>query len=216
MRGWLEGAANVSQVLSGIALPVVLFILGQQYEDRQRQNEAIEQLRRDLIDVGNYVTDSDINKQQYRLQIINMMIDRGEQVPPALYNFVQTASVSENIATKQVAAQVLARVPRLFIHIRSDSQRADVTRLVAALGNVELNGAKMVVPEVRLVETFPKRSQLRFLKAADGPEAAELLNILKAHIPDLTIRDMSKDFGDKDFAKPRTYELWLAPGASLN
>lgn len=214
MRGWLDVSANISQILSGIALPVVLFFLGQQYEERQRQNDAIEQLRRDLIDVGNYLTDRDAQKQQYGLEIINMMIDRGEQIPPALYNSVLNVSVSTaSDATKQTASEVLARVPRLFIHIRSDAQRPEVSRLVASLGEVRLKGATLVVPEVRIVDAFPKQSQLRFLKSADGDEATELLNILKPHVPDLVLRDMSKDFDDKDFAKPRTYELWLASTA---
>ncbi|HET6156790.1 MAG TPA: hypothetical protein VFE34_00460 [Dongiaceae bacterium] len=217
MRGWLDVLGNISQILSGIALPVVLFFLGQQYEERQRQNDAIEQLRRDLIDVGNYLTDRDTQKQQYGLEIINMMIDRGEQIPPALYNSVLNVSVStESDATKQTASEVLARVPRLFIHIHSDAQRPSATKLVASLGDVRLKGATLVVPEVRIVDAFPKQSQLRFLKSVDQPEASELLNILKLHIPDLVLKDMSKDFDDKDSAKPRTYELWLAPTEAVN
>jgi hypothetical protein len=61
------------------------------------------------------------------------------------------------------------------------------------------------------VDSGPQTSQLRFFKTKDEPEARELFAILGRIVPELELKDFSRQYGRVGWLNPGHYELWLSP-----
>ncbi len=94
--------------------------------------------------------------------------------------------------------------PMLFIHIRSESQRAQARSVVGGLARLSI-----VVSGIGVDEGGPTQADLRYFRAGERDEANYLARALgKLGVSGLRVRQVG---GHEAAAVPRHYELWLAP-----
>lgn len=94
--------------------------------------------------------------------------------------------------------------PMLFIHIRSESQRAQARNIASGLARLSI-----VVSGVRVEESGPLRGDLRYYRSGERDEANYLARALaKLGTPGLRVTQVA---GHEAAAVPRHYELWLPP-----
>jgi hypothetical protein len=92
----------------------------------------------------------------------------------------------------------------LFIHVRSAAQRAQAERLVKPLA---AQGVR--VTGIKLIDTGPAATDLRYFYRGDARNTAQLVRVLrKLGLSTVRVKHIS---GLEARATPRQYELWLAP-----
>ena len=101
--------------------------------------------------------------------------------------------------------------PRVWLHVRSDSQKQVAQEILNSLKEDKLHGRSIELKPVRTVDFGPDESQLRYFKQVDEEEVQVLLELLKKLIPGLVLRDLSKQYAQAGWIKPGHYELWLSP-----
>lgn len=101
--------------------------------------------------------------------------------------------------------------PRVFIHIRSESDRASAELFRQALIEKHVNGRHFDVPPVEYIKYGPRQTSLRVLKQEDVKEAGQIVEVLiSMGCPeDLSVRDISHRYEDDRRVRRRTYELWF-------
>ena len=94
--------------------------------------------------------------------------------------------------------------PMVFIHIRSESQRAQARSLASGLDQLNI-----VVSGIRLDESGPIRGDLRYYRKGERDEANYLARALgRLGAPGVRVTPVA---GHEAAAVPRHYELWLPP-----
>lgn len=94
--------------------------------------------------------------------------------------------------------------PMLFIHIRSESQRAQARSVASGLARQGI-----VVSGIGVDESGPTQTDLRYYRSGERDEANYLGRALgKLGVSGLRVRQIA---GHEAAAVPRHYELWLAP-----
>ncbi len=107
--------------------------------------------------------------------------------------------------------QLSTEPARFWVHIRSDRQKEIGKKLLEIVTNANLERRKIESKPLQLVDFGPEKSQLRFFKQQDKIEAAELLEMLRKYIPQIELRDMSREYVNVGWLKSGHYELWLSP-----
>jgi len=93
----------------------------------------------------------------------------------------------------------------VYVHVRSEAQRAWAERLVRPLARKGIR-----VTGIRMVKTGPGESDLRYFRAQEAGEAARVARALReAGVPAPRVKRVA---GFESQSKPRQFELWLAPG----
>jgi hypothetical protein len=115
-------------------------------------------------------------------------------------------------AANRLFASLGGALPRVYIQVNSDAQRAVANKLRDALNQTLLNGDPVVVPKIQKVpaEEAPRNLELRYLKVGDDKEARKLADLLSKQVH-LVIepKNLSSQFDSRNDIKPRTYELWF-------
>jgi hypothetical protein len=94
--------------------------------------------------------------------------------------------------------------PMLFIHIRSESQRAQARSVAGGLARLSI-----VVSGIGVDESGPTQADLRYFRGGERDEATYLARALgKLGVSGLRVRQVA---GHEAAAVPRHYELWLGP-----
>ena len=122
--------------------------------------------------------------------------------PPA---FKVDAPPGPPLAAKKVRAVANAENdPMLFIHIRSESQRAQARGVASGLARQGI-----VVSGIGVDESGPTQADLRYFRSGERDEANYLGRALgKLGVSGLRVRQIT---GHEAAAVARHYELWLAP-----
>ena len=102
---------------------------------------------------------------------------------------------------------------QLWVHIRSDSQKALAREILNRLTSAESTPWKIERKPIQQVSAGPRKSQLRYFKKTDQAQAHELFTLLRREIPQLELADLSRQYESLIWIRPGHYELWL--GADL-
>ncbi len=100
---------------------------------------------------------------------------------------------------------------RLWVHVRSDSQERIGDEILNIVTDTKLEERSIEWKPVQVVDFGPRESQLRYFKRQDESEARELFGILRGLIPQLELKDLSRQFARVGWIKSGHYELWLSP-----
>jgi len=95
-------------------------------------------------------------------------------------------------------------VPRVYIHIRDESQRPAAQTIEKAL---ESKG--FTVPGIQKVNTGPNKTEVRFFRSSEEDLARSAVAALPISGVDA---NYVKGYENSQGIRPRHYELWLAPG----
>jgi len=104
--------------------------------------------------------------------------------------------------------------PRLWLHVRSSAQEKTIQETGVWLKSISLGGRTIEVRPIQILNTGPSESQLRFFRIQDKNEAEQLFHELKKALPQLQLKDFSRQYQSIDWLKPGHYELWLTPDVS--
>lgn len=105
------------------------------------------------------------------------------------------------------------KVIRIFLHVGDKEQFSGARELQWSLGGASLDGTRIVVQGIEVVEGGGDDS-LRCLKRQDCARAGEVAAIVNAELRgrSLRVRDLSRTYERARNVRPGTYEVWLAPG----
>jgi hypothetical protein len=95
--------------------------------------------------------------------------------------------------------------PRVYFHIRNDSQRTQAKQLAA---NLE-SRANVVVPGVQRIGTGPPDTELRYFKSGEKQEAEKIADELSSWGLKVDTKYVP-GFESSNKIRPRHYELWIA------
>lgn len=117
---------------------------------------------------------------------------------PAQVQKTLNESVSSNAET--------AALPRVFIHIRSESQRSAAQKVTSTLRQQGYQ-----VPGIQiLVKTGPDKTQVRYFHSEEEVEAQKVLDLLAASGVTNAAKTPTLIPGYPDIRR-RQYEIWFAP-----
>ena len=159
--------------------------------------------------IGNLNTE----KAQLQTQIADLQKQKadadklGSAVASALYaaNPKQAQKTIEDSLNSNPDAGIH---PRIFVHIRSASQRP-AARQVADVARQK----GYIVPGIQiLVESGPDETQVRYFHAADEAEAQKILDELTAGGV-ANVAAKPNFIAGHDEIRPRQYEIWFAPNS---
>lgn len=115
-----------------------------------------------------------------------------------------TAAVTE---LRQTAAQEFSAAalrPRVYLHIVDETQRNAVLPAQRALEE-----AGFVVPGIELVEAGPNRSEVRFFRTEERPEAERIQQVAGRGSTVFVVRDLSARYSDASI-RPGHFEIWFS------
>jgi hypothetical protein len=104
--------------------------------------------------------------------------------------------------TRTAASEPAA--PQLYIHVRSEAQRAYAERMIEPLAR---HGIR--VSGIKVVSAGPPVSDLRYFRSADRAEALRINRALD--VVGTPAQRLKYIGGDEEQAPRRQYELWLSP-----
>lgn len=131
------------------------------------------------------------------------------ELPELIQQNVQNAAQSYDRTSSPL--QLSTEPARLWVHVRSDRQKEIGKKLLEIVTNSNLERRKIESKPLQLVDGGPEKSELRFFKRQDKTEAAELLEMLRKHIPQLELNDLSRQYANVGWLQSGHYELWLSP-----
>jgi hypothetical protein len=107
--------------------------------------------------------------------------------------------------------------PRVYLHIVDEGQREVARDLQRVLEKLVLDGKRVNVPGIQLVQHGPRRNELRCFTpencARDAPRIESAVrDALEGH--DLAVVDQTARYGGSGQVQPGTYEIWLGPEVS--
>jgi hypothetical protein len=104
-----------------------------------------------------------------------------------------------------------SKPPRLWIHVKTESQMKVGKEIFKAIADTSLGGRRIEEKPLQIVDSAPQESQLRYFKKEDESQAAELFAILQRLIPELKLKDLSRQYSHIRWIKTGHFELWLSP-----
>jgi len=100
---------------------------------------------------------------------------------------------------------------RLWIHMRTESQRNVGEEILKAISDTSLGGRRIEKKPLQIVASGPQESELRYFKKEDEAQAAALFAVLRRLIPELKLKDLSREYSHIRWIKTGHFELWLSP-----
>jgi len=122
---------------------------------------------------------------------------------------VQNAEKSYEQTISTIEQQ--SKPSRLWIHVRTESQRNVGEEIQKAITDVSLAGRRIEKKPLQIVAFGPRESQLRYFKRGDDSQAKELLTVLRKLIPELKLINFSDKYSHVRWIKTGHFELWLSP-----
>ena len=132
-----------------------------------------------------------------------------DEVPRAAPAAAPVAKSPPAAAAAKAPAAEPAAAPRattmVYVHVRSEAQRAWAERLVQPLARKGIR-----VTGIRVVKAGPSEADLRYFRAQESREAARVARALReAGVPPPRVKRVP---GLESQSKPHQFELWLPPG----
>lgn len=177
---------------------------------------AVRQIDRDLDQKT-----KELNKKKAELDSVNKVLEESRKQVELLRNTTaqvinkatdaehdpkRAAAVVDNVISEKPAVAEL--LPRIYIHIRDESQRDPARRLA---GSLQKRG--YIVPGIQKVESGADYAQVRYFKDSD----ADTANQIAAALKELGLRDARADeikgYENSTAIRPGHFELWLAPNS---
>lgn len=120
---------------------------------------------------------------------------------------VTTINQAGNVETvKSTAGEVIAAIPpRVYFHIRNESQRERAEQIAA-----KLQDQGFIVPGIERLDAGPPHTELRFFKGSDPTDTQTLVKALDQLGLKVDQVDLSNRYKNSTAIRPRHYELWIS------
>jgi hypothetical protein len=194
-------AAWISIIIAVVVLGALTISIFYLNTEARRLTESNHQL-----DQQNEQKTRELKEKQDQLRSINAELAEKQDLVAAVRQKLGTNNVNDAkkliVASEATPATI---TPRIFIHIRSNSQLSDANTLAAKF---KAKGYSVPKAEI-LVDTGPARTEIRYFHKTEkeADEAADLA----AEIGGETRARYIPGYENSPLVKPRQYELWLAP-----
>jgi hypothetical protein len=100
---------------------------------------------------------------------------------------------------------------RLWIHVPTEKQRRVGKEILKRFAESGLDEKEIENNPIQVIDNGPPDTQLRYFKKEDLSQASELLSKLKRFIPNISLKDFSRQYSNIKWIKPGHLELWLSP-----
>ncbi|MEI7457377.1 MAG: hypothetical protein WCK93_11710 [Nitrosomonadales bacterium] len=140
---------------------------------------------------------------------LSELIDKNVQSATRAYEMSLPVAAALPDAPSPVTSTV-----QLWIHIRNSNQIELAQDISQKLSQAKSQLWNIEQKPIQKVDDGPLKSQLRYFKREDRPQAQKLLATLRKSIPKTELCDMSGKFEQAGWVKPGHYELWLSPDVS--
>jgi hypothetical protein len=207
-KSWIE-VFLMPVVVAAVGILGTYFITEQQGRDANVKADADRQIK--ILEIfSEKITSADEAQRILALRLLKAVDgDLAEKLASAVSETEPVESKVRQVAN-EVAAEADARsnlLPRVYIHIRSEQDRArsaDVAKTLKASG--------IVVPGIeRLVDRGPSASQLRYFRKSDEAEAKRIVGLLTASGVVVSPTYIA-GYETSDNIRPAHFELWFALG----
>ncbi|WP_176060954.1 hypothetical protein [Paraburkholderia sp. BCC1876] len=126
---------------------------------------------------------------------------------------LQLGTGDTDAAGKTLAAPIAVNgaetvAPRVYIQIRSDTQRPLYERLAGVFRE-----SHIVVPAPELLEKGPNETEVRYFRKVDEKVAGELADTVRKITDGIVQVRYVSGYEDSPLVKPHQLELWLGPKA---
>lgn len=111
-------------------------------------------------------------------------------------------------ATSRAATALKEIAPRVYLHIRTEEDRA-VARAISG----DLQQVGFLVPGIEKLDGGPSQSELRYFEGSIPEDTRRILATLKEAGLDASAVDLTQRYKGSTGIRPRHYELWIARGA---
>jgi hypothetical protein len=207
-RSWVE------IVLMPLAVALVgtlgtYFITAQQ--QRSAELKAVEDRQIKILEIfADNITSNDEGERIFALRLLEAVDDDlAERLATAVSATEQEPSAVRSVATAvaQNAAARASAVPRIYIHIRDNSNRANAQSVASSLVD-----AGYFVPGIeRLVDQGPASNQLRYFRKDEEATAKAIVEKLNAQQIEAKLTYIG-GYENSSVIKPLHFELWFALG----
>jgi hypothetical protein len=207
-KSWIE-VFLMPVVVAAVGILGTYFITEQQGRDANVKADADRQIK--ILEIfSEKITSADEAQRILALRLLKAVDgDLAEKLASAVSETEPVESKVRQVAN-EVAAEADARsklLPRVYIHIRSEQDRARTASVAE-----KLKSSGIVVPGIeRLVDRGPSASQLRYFRKSDEAQAKRIVELLASSGVVVSPRYIA-GYEASDKIRPAHFELWFAPG----
>lgn len=207
-KSWIE-VFLMPLVVAVVGILGTYWITEQQGKDATTKADADRQIK--ILEIfSEKITSTDKEQRILALRLLRAV--DGDLAAKLATAVSETEGESPEVrkVASEVAEEADARsklLPRIYIHIRAEEDRAHCAAVAA-----KLEQAGFVVPGIeRLVDRGPDSSQVRYFRKSEESGARRIADILKAAGVDVRLAYVG-GYEESDKIRPGHYELWFAPG----
>jgi hypothetical protein len=163
---------------------------------REQKLAEISELDNKKSDLETQLTEVEerLRTANQKAQILNSVVNQVSRTDKGAQSTIQ-----QTIESNPAAAEIL---PRVYIEIRDEGQRARATEIAKVLEEHQY-----LIPRFEVVgENMPNKAQVRYYRESETAEVNAIVQILKGVNLQAEPKLMT---GISDKARPRHYELWL-------
>ena len=188
-----------------VTIGLVLYIPSLVQKKAQLDTE-IQQLTAQKTKLQDEMTE--LQKQTAELEKQKADAERIGSALASAYYATNPAQVQKTLEESVSSNPRAAALPRIFIHIRADSQRSAAEKIA---GTLRQNGYH--VPGIQiLVKMGPDETQVRYFHPAEENEAQKLLSLLSASGVKNVAKRPNFVSGHSEI-RSLQYEIWFAPNS---
>jgi hypothetical protein len=218
----VDVAAKAVGAVGSIAIPVALFLVGQQISERQRV-AADKQLQADRVErMLAHLASQNPDEKKLAVRVLEFFVsDRqfpAELLPPLqeIASSAQKEDVAESATVvlqrvaaggqREVASAAKAGLASLPPRVNVHPAAQDGNKAQAAITELQHNDV-VVAQQAALVDP-PRKTELRYFRKEDAQQAVNIVTDLARKGVTAELRDMSSALQQKT-VRPKTFDLFI-------
>lgn len=208
-RSRLETAEIVAKIIAAILIPTIGGIYtcqrnGTEQTRLSQQASADSQQRQAdrLALLLKYLGSETIRERLLGIRVAQYLSAQDLLPAPVIPVLVEIASKGTEDEVKSATQVLQSLPPRVYVHITSEAQRDLAVHAVSALAPI-----RVLVPAIQMVDSAPNRTQLRYFRDEDLPEAEHIGATLIQTGLQVDLLNLTKEFQGTRGLRGNTFEL---------
>lgn len=203
---------KVQVIIAVLAVAVTIVAVLQIGPLIERKAYLENEIEKKMLDIE--MLDKELVKKRVEIEDLNKEIENTQKV---LADVVLQKEASDSDVAKQVIDKAIVEstppgakiAPRIYMHIREESQRERAKQIAEKLREREY-----VVPGIQKVgmnKSWSDKTELRYFREREEGEAEDIVEILKTLGLNDTIKQYIPGYENSTKIRDRHYEIWVGP-----